>query len=123
MFFNLTSAFFLEIRIKTEKINKFSTENIAKIAGLSDYYDSLYPLISMAVHTSTRGLDKLLQINDKGDVHGIEYGPVVDRLDMHLDYAISIMLYTLHELAIHFNKDVKHIEELQQKNHEAAESV
>ena len=47
----------LEEMIGQEGITTYSTERIAQIADLSSYYDTLYRLTSMSVHTSSRGLD------------------------------------------------------------------
>jgi len=110
----------LDDKIKSEEIKKFTTEQIAQIAELADYYDTLYPLTSMAIHTSARGLDKSLQVDDEGKVHAIHYEPATDEIEMHLDYGISMMLYTLHEIATYFGKDTEIIEKLQRKNNETA---
>jgi len=105
----------LEEKIRTEKIKTFSTERIAQIAGLTHYYDIIYPLTSMAVHTSSRGLDKLLITDKTGKVKSIDYIPVVDGYDMHLDYGINMLLYTIHQVASHFKVSTDSIEALQNK--------
>lgn len=110
----------LEKRIRDQKIEKYSTERIAKLAGLGSYYDTLYGFFSMAVHSSSRSLDKALQTDGKGRVMSIEYGPAIDGFDMHFDYAISMTLYVLHETSVHFKKDPSEVESLQQKNNELA---
>ncbi|MBP1475420.1 hypothetical protein J7I44_13990 [Frateuria sp. MAH-13] len=108
----------LEKRIRDEGIIKPSTEQIAKLAGLESYYDTLYGFFSMAVHSSSRSLDKALQKDSDGKLTHVEYGPEIDGFDMHLDYAISMTLYVLHEIAAHFEKDVSEIEVLQKRNAE-----
>lgn len=110
----------LEKRIRDEKIEKLSTERIAKLAELQSYYDTLYGFFSMAVHSSTRSLDKALQTNEHGKVTFVAYGPEIDGFDMHFDYAISMTLYVLHDIATHFNRDVAEVETLQKRNHELA---
>jgi hypothetical protein len=106
----------LDSKIRDESIQTFTTERIAHIAELSSYYDTLYPLTSMAVHTSTRGLDKTLKTNSDGKVISLDYGPAIEFYDMHLDYGISMMLYSLHEIATYFSIDTNNIENLQQRN-------
>lgn len=113
----------IDEKIRDQDIQTFSTERIAKIAGLSNYYDTLYPLTSMAVHTSARGLDKALEVDDEGKVLSVDYGPKVDELDMHLDYGISMTLYTLHEIAVQFKLETEEIESLQQRNNELSGSA
>ena len=110
----------LEKRIRDEGITKPSTEQIAKLAGLESYYDTLYGFFSMAVHSSSRSLDKALQKDSDGRLTHVEYGPEIDGFDMHFDYAISMMLYVLHEVAAHFKKDVAEIEALQRRNDDLA---
>lgn len=113
----------LEKSIREQKIEKFSTERIAKLAGLESYYDTLYGFFSMAVHSSSRSLDKALQTDSRGRVTSIEYGPVIDGFDMHFDYAISMTLYVLHEMSVHFKKDPSEVESLQQKNNELRKNI
>jgi hypothetical protein len=110
----------LEKRIRDEGITKPTTEQIAKAAGLESYYDTLYGFFSMAVHSSSRSLDKALQKDGNGNLTHVEYGPEVDGFDMHFDYAISMMLYVLHDVAAHFKVDVTEIEALQKRNAELA---
>lgn len=110
----------LEKRIRDEGITKPSTEQIAKLAELESYYDTLYGFFSMAVHSSSRSLDKALQKDHDGKLTHVVYGPEVDGFDMHFDYAISMMLYVLHEVAAHFKKDVAEIEALQKRNTDLA---
>ena len=110
----------LEKQIRDQSIEKLSTERIAKLAGLESYYDTVYGFFSMAVHSSTRSLDKALQTDSSGRVTSIQYGPVIDGFDMHLDYAISMTLYVLHEASVHFKKDPSEVEALQKKSHDLA---
>jgi hypothetical protein len=110
----------LEKRIRDESIEKLSTERIAKLAGLESYYDTVYGFFSMAVHSSTRSLDKALQTDGSGRVTSVAYGPMLDGFDMHFDYAVSMTLYVLHEVLVHFNKDPSQVEALQKKNNDLA---
>lgn len=114
----------LTARIANESITKLpSAEQIAQKAGLSPYYDTLYRFTSMAVHTSVRGLDKVLEADSEGKVHSLTYGPEVTALGMYFDYGISMMLYSLHEVASYFNLTVADIEALQEQNEQHAGST
>ncbi len=110
----------LEAKIEQEGITTYRTERIAQIAELSSYYDTLYRLTSMSVHTSSRGLDSALETDDDGAITAVTYEPIFDGLDMYLDYGISMMLYSLHEIASHFERPVDEIEALQARNQELA---
>jgi hypothetical protein len=110
----------LEEKIEREGATTYRTERIAQIAELSSYYDTLYRLTSMSVHTSSRGLDSALETDDDGRIVSITYEPIFDGLDMYIDYGISMMLYSLHEIASHFEQPVTEIEALQGRNQELA---
>lgn len=111
----------LGAEIKNEGLVAFTTEQIARIAGLSSYYDSLYRLTSMEVHTSPRALEDALIVED-GKVVALKYEPETEGLGMYLHYAISVMLHSLHECAQHFGFPVDPIEALQKTNNEVAEA-
>jgi hypothetical protein len=110
----------LEKRIKDEKIKKYNTEHIARLAGLQSYYDTLYGFFSLSVHSSSRSLDKALQADGQGEVTAVEYGPLIEGFDMYFDYAISMTLYVLHEISTHFKHSTAEVESLQQKNNDLA---
>lgn len=112
----------LEKRIKDENIVAFSTEQIAQIAGLSSYYDSLYRFVSMEVHTSPRALEDAFVV-ENGKIVSLKYEPETEDLDMYLHYAISAMLYSLHEYSQHFKLPLDAIEALQQANNQAGEEA
>ena len=75
-----------------------------------NYYDTLYRLTSMAVHTSPRSLNEMF-----GDGGVLDYKPTVDGLKVYLAYATSITLYTLHEITKHFSLDSTQITRLHQR--------
>jgi hypothetical protein len=111
----------LREKIRSEELTSFSTERIARTAGLSSYYDTLYRFTSMAVHASPRELNTAFEVDSSGNVVSVNYEPVVEDLDMYIDYGISMMLYTLHETTSHFKIDViPEIERLQRVNSELA---
>lgn len=107
-------------KIESEGITTYTTERMAQIAELSSYYDTLYRLTSMSVHTSSRGLDSALETDDNGKITAVTYEPIFDGLDMYLDYGISMMLYSLHDIASHFEQPVEEIEALQARNQDLA---
>jgi hypothetical protein len=106
----------LDVYIRERSISKLSTESISQTAGLESYYDTIYGFMSMAIHSSSRSLDKAMKSGEAGTVSHIEYGPELDGFDMRLDYALSVFLYVLHEIASHFKEDVSDIEALQKQN-------
>jgi hypothetical protein len=111
----------IRAKIQSEGLTTFTTERIATIAELSSYYDNLYRLTSMAAHASPRDLSAALDTDSSGNIVSVTYEPVVEDLDIYLDYGISMMLYIDHEVASHFGLNViPEIEELQRVNREHA---
>lgn len=111
----------IEKRIKDEKITAFRIEQIAEIAKLTPYYDSLYRFTSTEAHTSARSLEDALIVED-GVIVSLKYEPVTEKLDMYLHYGISMMLHSLHECSQHFAMPLDAIEAVQKTNNEVAES-
>ncbi len=106
-----------ELEKKTGKGKIWQTIEIAKVAELTDYYDTLYRFMSMTVHTSPRSLNEILVVGSNGDVEALNYAPKVENLEVHLACAIDMMSYTLHEIATHFSLDPARIglEEVHQR--------
>ena len=103
-----------ELEEGTQKINEetgqrksrpFRTEEIAKIAQLMDYYDTLYRLTSMAVHTLPRSLNGMFVVGTGDDIEAVKYEPKVDGLETYLASATAMALHTLDEIANHFSLD------------------
>ena len=118
-----TTRLIVELRAEIERDppEKFTTERIAGIAGLSSYYDNVYRYTSMAVHSSPRELNTAFVVDADGNVVSMRYEPVIDDLDICFDYGVTMMLYTLHETASHFDLDlVGDIENLQHINQRLA---
>lgn len=111
----------IEKRIKDEGIEPIKIVKIAEIAGLSSYYDSLYRFTSLEAHTSPRALQSAFVLKDDRVV-SLKYEPDTEKLDMYLHYAISAMLYALHEYAQYFKLPVDAIEALQKTNNKVGEA-
>ena len=111
----------LRAKIKRDPPERFTTARIAEIAELSSYYDNVYRYTSMAVHASPRELNTAFTVDADGNVASMRYEPMVEDLDLCFDYGITMMLYTLHEVASHFGlKLVGEIEKLQHVNQQLA---
>lgn len=87
------------------KIQEFRIIEIAEIAQLMSYYDTLYRLTSMAVHTLPGSLNEMFVVDTRGDGIELKYEPKLDGLEIYLVSAIDMALYTLHEVANHFSLD------------------
>lgn len=74
----------------------FSSENLAKKAGLNAMYQSGYRILSDDVHTSTFSLERFLKIDSDGDrIKSIKVGPIYGEIKRNCSIATAIMLQAL----------------------------
>ena len=88
---------------KGRTIQPFRTEEIAKIAQMEDFYDTVYRYMSLAVHTSPRSLNEVFIVGRNGEVEALDYQPRVDRLETVIFSATEMTLFTLRKVAEHFS--------------------
>ena len=105
-----------KIRERKEEGGKqrFTTKRIAEIAQMEDYYDAIYGLASLPVHTSALSLNQVLSVGRDGEVEGLNYPPEVHDLAVWILTAIEMTLNTLCNITEHFSLDSsrKRIEEM-----------
>jgi hypothetical protein len=65
----------LRAKIEATAARELRTEELARIAGLHDWYLSVYPLLTRAVHTQMRDLDKHVARGVTGAVEALTLGP------------------------------------------------
>lgn len=65
----------LEKKIKEKNIKKLSTEEMARRAGLHDWYLTVYAETSRAVHGSVRDMEQYLVLDKDGEVKSIQFRP------------------------------------------------
>lgn len=68
------------------EIGKLTVQDLADKAGLRDWYDTAYTLLSQSVHSSARDIERHLQIDSSETVTGLNYGPS--------DKNVEILLFT-----------------------------
>lgn len=93
---------------KSTKTRSISTEEMAKLAGLHDWYLTVYTLFSDAVHGNIHDLDQQFIRSDyDGEIEGIRSGAIVD--DLHGLYlcASEILLKGLESMDDVFRTDTK----------------
>jgi len=64
-----------EIKQATHNIKKMSLEEIAKKAGMTQFYDTMYRTLSAPVHTGARELLRHLVVNAAGKVEAVSFKP------------------------------------------------
>jgi hypothetical protein len=85
--------------IKKSNIEKFTTRDLAEIAGLIKTYDSAYKVLSDTIHVSVRDLEQYLELNEKGEIKQLLSGPDVKEIDMILLTASEIILSILESIS------------------------
>jgi hypothetical protein len=82
----------LESEIQTRGIKRQSTEDLAKIAGMHDWYTTAYAMLSQATHTSVRDLECYLAFDSEGAVRSVEYAPALEDISWLLLTAAHCIL-------------------------------
>lgn len=78
---------------KTTKAKYVSTEEMAKMAGLHDWYLTAYTIFSDAVHGNIHDLERQFVRSEDGDeIEGVRSGAIVDSLDSLYLCASEILL-------------------------------
>jgi len=85
--------------IKKSNIKKFTTRDLAKIAGLIKTYDSAYKVLSSTIHVNVRDLEQYLELNEKGEIKQLLSGPDVKEIGMILLAASEIILTMLESIS------------------------
>jgi hypothetical protein len=86
-------------RLKNEvdsiKIKKFTSEFLAKKAGLNSVYQTKYRELSIDVHTLPLSLDSFLDFDNDKNVESIKLGPGVNFIKTNLCSAIGVFLHAI----------------------------
>ncbi len=65
----------IEAEIKATNAKSLSVETLSKLAGMHDWYTTVYAMLSMATHTAVRELECYLQVDALGEIKSLEYAP------------------------------------------------
>jgi len=65
----------IEAEIKATNAKSLSVETLSKLAGMHDWYTTVYAMLSMATHTAVRELECYLQVDAFGEIKSLEYAP------------------------------------------------
>ncbi|MBN1006261.1 DUF5677 domain-containing protein [Amphritea pacifica] len=72
----------LDAKIKKEKLKKISVFDCAQKAELSDWYDTLYALMSSTLHSSIRSLEEALHMDEEQNrILALKNEPEIDSFD------------------------------------------
>lgn len=90
---------------------KMSIFDSAKKAGLEDWYDTVYSLLSNTVHSSLRSLDDHVEVDDDGRVEAIINEPSLANLDKYYIAAVEGMLHAVRAIGQIFSENVEDLVE------------
>jgi hypothetical protein len=82
---------------------KLNVEDLAHLAGLHAAYESHYRMLSSAVHTSVRELDRYFDLREDGEIGGLGYAPGLTQIPSHLVTACEFTLIGTRAFAATFD--------------------
>jgi hypothetical protein len=107
--------------IKKNQIKKVGVEDAARDAGLIDWYDTVYSLLSSTVHASVRSLEEALEVDNKRNITTLKNEPELKELGHLYTVALEAMQFAIIAMAEIFGIDVKDfIQDLSKKIKEFA---
>lgn len=92
---------------KSTKAKKISTEEMAKVAGLHDWYLTAYTLYSDAVHGNIHDLEQQFVRSEDGEIEGVRSGAIVANLHGLYLCASEILLKGLEAIDDVFQVDTR----------------
>lgn len=84
-----------ETKIAENGIQELKTQWFAKKAGLLDFYNTAYAVLSTEVHVNVRTLEGALNIDKDGNLVGLKYGFSDEDLDNHVLTACEALIFSL----------------------------
>jgi hypothetical protein len=70
----------IDAQIKEREATALHTERLAQLAGMHDWYTTLYAILSKTTHTHVRDLECYLILDDDGKMRHLEYAPSMDEV-------------------------------------------
>jgi hypothetical protein len=83
----------IESEIEADGARRFSTEDMSRLAGMHDWYVTIYPLWSKTAHSRVRDLEQYLDLDGKGEIRSLKYAPGLNNLS-------PVLLTTMHALLL-----------------------
>lgn len=112
----LTAEFLqnLDAQIAAAGAKSLSTERLAQLAGMHDWYTTAYALLSKTTHSQARDLDCYLLLDETEKIRSLEYAPSLEQVpELLLTVAHCILLggdAVAHVFAISFEPKAAHVE-------------
>ncbi|MFA5780576.1 MAG: DUF5677 domain-containing protein [Elusimicrobiota bacterium] len=81
----------LKSKITKENIDEIQLETLAVKAGMRDYYDGVYRILSGISHPTPRAIEKYAVVDENRDVKSFNCGPMEDNLSETLITVIGLL--------------------------------
>jgi hypothetical protein len=81
--------------IANQNIHEIGTQWFAERAGLMDFYNTAYALLSESAHANVRDLEPVLATTAEGEIEAIEYGPSTTHIESLLLTAVETTVIAL----------------------------
>lgn len=92
--------------VEGKKLHQITVAENAEKAGLLDWYDTAYSLLSGTVHASVRSLQDALVLDDGNDIVSLKNEPEIDDFEHLSATAIEAVLYAVVAIGEIFGIDV-----------------
>jgi hypothetical protein len=70
----------LKEQIKAVGAKKLTTEELSKLAGMHEWYTTVYTLLSKATHTNVRDLEAYISLSETGEFQDFKYAPSAEEI-------------------------------------------
>lgn len=91
----------IEERIKNIPAKAKGTEELSELAGMHDYYLTVYTPLCNSVHTNAIDLEMYLDM-ENNKIIGLSYGPTDDKISLNLSTAMEVILNSMGAMNIYF---------------------
>ena len=82
----------IKSEIEADEARRFSTKEMSQIAGMHDWYVTIYSLWSKTAHSRVRDLEQYLNLDENGEIRSLKYGPGLDGVPLLLLTAMHALL-------------------------------
>lgn len=96
---------YLKEQIKLSGAREVKIEELSKLAGMHEWYTTIYYMLSKAAHTTVRDLEVYLSLSKAGDIQSIEYGPSTEEIPHLVLNAAHCILFAAAAVAGTFEVD------------------
>ena len=95
----------LDKKIISSGAKSLKTEDLSKLAGMHEWYTTIYALLSQATHTNVRELDSYLSTDKNENIIELQYAPSLAQIPKLTVTAIHCIILAAEAMAVVFELD------------------